>query len=206
MFFVRTALAAAAMLGVVASHAALAQTTPSTRLSSGIDDVSQWTTQQFNRAKAKWDNETKKWADCQQQSKDQDLTGRNRWSFLGSCMAPAAASARIGDVSQWTTERWNRAKAEWENETERWADCQQQSKRQGLTGRNRWSFLASCMTPPSVSSRIDDVSHWTTQQWNRAKAKWEKETERWADCRRQSKDQGLTGRDSWSFLASCMSS
>jgi hypothetical protein len=67
--------------------------------------------------------------------------------------------------------------------------------------------LAQTTTPPSsTSSKLDDVSKWTSKQWNRAKAKWEKETEKWADCQRQSKDQNLTGRKSWSFLASCMTS
>jgi hypothetical protein len=67
--------------------------------------------------------------------------------------------------------------------------------------------LAQTTTPPSsTSSKVDDVSKWTSKQWNRAKAKWEKETEKWADCQRQSKDQNLTGRKSWSFLASCMTS
>ena len=67
--------------------------------------------------------------------------------------------------------------------------------------------LAQAAThPSSISSKVDDVSKWTSKQWNRAKAKWEKETEKWAGCQRQSKDQNLTGRKSWSFLASCMTS
>jgi hypothetical protein len=205
MPFVRSALAAAAILGVVTAEVALAQTTSPT-ISSKIDDVSQWTTQQWNRAKARWEKETDKWADCQKQATDQDLTGRKSWSFLASCMTPPSASSKIDDVSRWTTQQWNRAKAKWEKETGKWADCQKQAKDQDLTGRKDWSFLASCMTPPAASSKIDDVSRWTTQQWNRAKAKWEKEADKWADCQKQSKDQNLTGRKSWSFLASCMSS
>jgi hypothetical protein len=205
MSFVRSALAAAAILGVVTSHVALAQTTtPSSPISSKIDDVTQWTTQQWNRAKAEWEKETGKWADCQKQSKD--LTGRESWSFLASCMTPSTASSKIDDVTHWTTEQWNRARAKWEKQTGKWADCQKQARDQDLTGRESWSFLASCMAPSSVSSKINDVTHWTTQQWNRAKAKWEKQTEKWADCQKQSKDQDLTGRKSWSFLASCMSS
>src|SRR5258708_38219312 len=67
--------------------------------------------------------------------------------------------------------------------------------------------LAQTTAPPSsTSSKVEDVSKWTSKQWDRAKAKWEKEKEKWADCRRQSKDQNLTGRKSWSFLASCMTS
>jgi hypothetical protein len=57
-----------------------------------------------------------------------------------------------------------------------------------------------------VESKADDVAKWTNKEWNKAKAKWAKEKEKWADCQKQSKDQGLTGRKSWSFLASCMTS
>jgi hypothetical protein len=119
---------------------------------------------------------------------------------------PSSTSSKIDDVSKWTSKQWDRAKAKWAEEQDKWADCQKQSTDQNLTGRKSWSFLASCMTPASTASKIDDVSQWTSQQWNRAKAKWEKETEKWADCQRQSKDQNSTGRKSWSFLASCMTS
>jgi hypothetical protein len=92
MSFVRSALIAAAILGVVTSGAVLAQTalaqttTPSSSTSSKIDDVSKWTSKQWDRAKAKWEKEKEKWADCQKQSKDQNLIGRKSWSFLASCM------------------------------------------------------------------------------------------------------------------------
>jgi hypothetical protein len=63
-------------------------------------------------------------------------------------------------------------------------------------------------TPPAstTSSKIDDVSKWTTKQWNHAKAEWAKEKKKWADCQKQSKDKKLSGRKSWSFLATCMTS
>jgi hypothetical protein len=87
MSSVRSVFVAAAVLGMVTSGATLAQTTaPPASTASKIDDVSQWTSQQWNRAKAKWEKETEKWADCQRQSKDQNLTGRKSWSFLASCM------------------------------------------------------------------------------------------------------------------------
>jgi hypothetical protein len=94
MSFVRSALVAVAIAGVVTSGVALAQTqttTPSTpesssTASSKIDDVSKWTSKQWNQAKAKWAKEKEKWADCQKQSKDQKLSGRKSWSFLASCM------------------------------------------------------------------------------------------------------------------------
>jgi hypothetical protein len=58
----------------------------------------------------------------------------------------------------------------------------------------------------STSSKLDDVSKWTRKEWNKARAQWAKEKDKWADCQKQSKDQKLTGRKSWSFLASCMTS
>jgi hypothetical protein len=71
------------------------------------------------------------------------------------------------------------------------------------------SGVALAQTPPppsSVSSTVDDVSKWSTKHWNQAKAKWAKNKEKWADCQKQSKDQKLAGRKSWSFVASCMTS
>jgi hypothetical protein len=93
--FIRCALAAVAILGIVTTGAALAQTAPrndpgrlnvfhSTEPES--DDVSKWTTKEWNKAKAKWAVEKVKWADCRKQSKDQKLAGRKSWSFLASCM------------------------------------------------------------------------------------------------------------------------
>jgi len=147
MSFVRSALIAIAILGVVTSAAVRAQTTtPSSSASSNIDDVSEWTSRQWNRAKAKWEQEKEKWADCQRQSKEQNLTGRESWSFLASCMTPSSASSKVDDVSKWTSKQWSRAKAKWEKQKEKWAGCQKQSKDQNLTGRESWSFLASCMT------------------------------------------------------------
>src|SRR5262249_42165186 len=87
MSFVRSALIAAAILGVVTPGVALGQTTtPSPSKSSIIDDVSNWTSKQWNWAKSEWTNEKEKWAGCQKQSKDQNLTGLKSWSFLASCM------------------------------------------------------------------------------------------------------------------------
>jgi hypothetical protein len=94
MSFVRSALISAAVLAVVTSGVGLAQTpTPpaqesstSSKVNDVANDVSKWTTKQWNQAKAKWAKEKEKWADCQKQSKDQKLTGRKSWSFLASCM------------------------------------------------------------------------------------------------------------------------
>jgi hypothetical protein len=84
---IRSALVAAAILGVITSGVALAQTTtPPSSTSSKVDDASKWTSRQWNQAKAKWAKEKEKWADCRKQSKEQKLTGRKSWSFLASCM------------------------------------------------------------------------------------------------------------------------
>jgi hypothetical protein len=85
---IRSALAAVGILGVIVmSGVAPAQTTaPSSPTSSKLDDVSKWTTKQWNQAKAKWAEEKVKWSDCQKQSTKQKLTGRKSWSFLASCM------------------------------------------------------------------------------------------------------------------------
>jgi hypothetical protein len=96
MSVIRSASAALAILAVVTSGAALAQTaspsttpsdTSSSPTSSTVDDVSKWTSKEWNKAKAKWAKEKDKWADCQKQSKDQKLSGRKSWSFLASCMS-----------------------------------------------------------------------------------------------------------------------
>jgi hypothetical protein len=87
MSFVRSTLVAVAVLGVISPEAVLAQTpAPSPQTSSKFDDVSRWTEEQWNRAKAEWVNEKEKWADCQKQAQDRNLTGRKSWSFLASCM------------------------------------------------------------------------------------------------------------------------
>jgi hypothetical protein len=87
MSFVKSALVSAAIVCVVISGNGLAQTaTPEASKSSAVDEVSKWTTKEWNQAKAKWAKEKEKWADCQKQSKDQKLTGRKSWSFLASCM------------------------------------------------------------------------------------------------------------------------
>ena len=70
---------------------------------------------------------------------------------------------------------------------------------------------APTTTPQSSSSdklgaKADEVKKWTTKEWRKAKAQWIKEKEKWADCSKQSKDQKLVGRKSWSFIASCMTS
>jgi hypothetical protein len=61
-------------------------------------------------------------------------------------------------------------------------------------------------TAAKIQSKADDVAKWTGKEYRKAKAEWVKEKEKWAECQKQKKDQGLTGRKSWSFLATCMTS
>ena len=58
----------------------------------------------------------------------------------------------------------------------------------------------------SASKAADDASKWTKKQWNAAKAKWSQEQAKWDTCNKEATDQKLTGRKSWSFIASCMTS
>ena len=61
-------------------------------------------------------------------------------------------------------------------------------------------------TTSAPSSPVIEVEKWTRKQYNAAKAKWAEDKAKWTDCKKQSKDQKLTGRKSWSFLYQCMSS
>jgi hypothetical protein len=60
---------------------------------------------------------------------------------------------------------------------------------------------APATAQPSTTTKVEN---WTTEQWNTAKAEWAKDKIKWADCNQQSTDHKLTGRDSWSFLYTCM--
>src|SRR5437773_1065121 len=57
-----------------------------------------------------------------------------------------------------------------------------------------------------AKSTTEDVSKWTQKQWNAAKAKWVKQKDKWNSCNKQASDKKLSGRDSWSFLYTCMTS
>lgn len=95
MSFARSAVVAVAILGLIMLGGGLAQTTTSSSSTSSIvDDVSEWTSKQWNRAKGEWTKEKEKWADCRKQSNDQNLTGLKSWSFLASCMTSRATAGR----------------------------------------------------------------------------------------------------------------
>jgi hypothetical protein len=70
-------------------------------------------------------------------------------------------------------------------------------------------------TKPSPAASAPDISRpsietpvetWTRKQWAAAKKEWAKDTAKWSDCEKQSTDQKLKGRKSWSFLYKCMTS
>jgi hypothetical protein len=52
----------------------------------------------------------------------------------------------------------------------------------------------------------DKVKSISKREWNKMKEQWAKQTDKWASCNRQSDDQKLSGRKSWSFIAGCMTS
>lgn len=56
---------------------------------------------------------------------------------------------------------------------------------------------------PSTTAQVEK---WTKRQWETAKKEWAKDKKKWSDCQKQSKDQKLDGRKSWSFLYTCMKS
>ena len=48
-----------------------------------------WTKKQWNAAKQKWSQDKAKWNACNQDTKDQKLSGRKSWSYLYDCMTKA---------------------------------------------------------------------------------------------------------------------
>jgi len=59
---------------------------------------------------------------------------------------------------------------------------------------------------PPAATPADQVKTISKREWNRMKGRWAKETDKWATCNKQADDQKLSGRNSWSFIAGCMSS
>ena len=57
--------------------------------------------------------------------------------------------------------------------------------------------------PATTTEKVKAISK---KEWDKMKGQWAKQKEKWADCNKQSQDQKLTGRKSWSFIASCMTS
>jgi hypothetical protein len=67
---------------------------------------------------------------------------------VGSAQTPVAPTAEPSvatKVEHWTTKQWDAARTDWEKDRTKWAECQQLSTDQKLTGRKSWSFLYTCM-------------------------------------------------------------
>jgi len=84
------------LAAILTCGTALAQTTaPGTgpeskdRVSSEpstLTKVENWTTKKWNAAKQKLSQDKVKWSACNQDVKDQKLSGRKSWSYLYDCM------------------------------------------------------------------------------------------------------------------------
>ena len=57
---------------------------------------------------------------------------------------------------------------------------------------------------PAQAPEGGSPQSWTRKHWNEVRATLEKEKEKWADCRKQQKEQKLRGKKSWEFLYTCM--
>jgi len=69
------------------------------------------------------------------------------------------------------------------------------------------AILAAMMTTAQVQaepSTTEKVKNWTRSEWNKTRAEFAKDKEKWATCRKEGKDKKLKGRKSWSFLYDCM--
>jgi uncharacterized lipoprotein YajG len=67
--------------------------------------------------------------------------------------------------------------------------------------------VACAQTPAAQTvqpSAVSKVENWTNEQWKAAKAEWVKDRTKWSDCQQHAAEQKLTGRKSWSFLYTCM--
>ena len=69
-------------------------------------------------------------------------------------------------------------------------------------------IIAAVLTVGTVGALAQapggEPQSWTRKHWNELKAGFEKEKDKWADCRKQNKEQKLRGKKSWAFLYSCM--
>jgi len=65
--------------------------------------------------------------------------------------------------------------------------------------------LSQISSQPAATP-VDTVKTISKREWNRMKGQWARETDKWASCNRQAEVQKLGRRDSWSFIAGCMTS
>jgi hypothetical protein len=67
------------------------------------------------------------------------------------------------------------------------------------------AFAQTPVAQTAQPSAVSKVENWTNEQWKAAKTEWVKDKTKWADCQQHAAEQKLTGRKSWSFLYTCMS-
>jgi len=48
-------------------------------------------------------------------------------------------------VENWTKQKWEAAKREWQKDKAKWDACNQTATEKHLTGRKSWSFIYDCM-------------------------------------------------------------
>jgi hypothetical protein len=100
----KSTLIAAAIVGLIGSSMAYAQTTTASppaaksdavkksdtakmsKPDSAMTKAKKWTLKEWNAAKKKYAKEKVKWAACRKEAKTKKLRGRKSWSFLADCM------------------------------------------------------------------------------------------------------------------------
>jgi len=59
-------------------------------------------------------------------------------------------------------------------------------------------------TTSTISNAVSEVKHWTWKKWKQARHEWKKDKAKWEGCNQKATDQKLSGRASWSFIYTCM--
>jgi hypothetical protein len=60
--------------------------------------------------------------------------------------------------------------------------------------------------PAPAAAQSEKTAAISKHEWNKMKRQWAKQTDKWATCNKQADDQHLSGRESRSFIATCMTS
>ena len=88
------ALAASLTCGVALAQSTAPAPNPTLKTQASSEPstaakVESWTKKQWNATKQKWSQDKAKWNACNQDTKDQKLSGRKSWSYLYDCMTKA---------------------------------------------------------------------------------------------------------------------
>ncbi len=94
LFLSVAALAASLTCGVALAQSTAPTPNPTLKTQASSEPstaakVESWTKKQWNAAKQKWSQDKAKWNACNQDTKDQKLSGRKSWSYLYDCMTKA---------------------------------------------------------------------------------------------------------------------